>query len=357
VIYTKDGGTKWDYDYSRTATNLKDVYFTDARHGWAVGDGGVVLKYEGGLRYWADVNDDAKVNVVDIQLVASRWGYKIGDQGYGKIYDLNNQGVGDGKIDIIDIQLVANEWGWPDSQKKSSAPAEPATSLIATLVPTGVDAAGNFLFELRAEGVAGLTGFEWSFLFDPARAQFAGMELGGLLRGDGQSSFALGPQETAPGQIVLGGFSLTELKQSSGALAVIKIKAAVAEQINLHAGKLLVVDRNAETKMISLTTGVASSPAKLPEKYVLWQNYPNPFNPTTTIRYAIPVSGHVTLKVFDLLGKEIAVLVNEKKAAGEYTLQWTPADLSSGVYVYRLQVEAPSGAEEFVETKKLVLMK
>ncbi len=93
--------------------------------------------------------------------------------------------------------------------------------------------------------------------------------------------------------------------------------------------------------------GWSSTPARIS----LSQNYPNPFNPSTTIRYALPKSGFVTLKVYDLLGNEIASLVREPKSAGEYEVQWHSAGAPSGVYVYRLQVG------NFVETKKLVLVR
>jgi hypothetical protein len=85
--------------------------------------------------------------------------------------------------------------------------------------------------------------------------------------------------------------------------------------------------------------------------YKLAQNYPNPFNPATTISYTIPKSGLVSLKVFDIAGKEVATLVNEVKNAGSYNFKFNAANLSSGVYFYRLQ------AGEFVETKKMFLLK
>ncbi|NWG28357.1 MAG: T9SS type A sorting domain-containing protein [Ignavibacteriaceae bacterium] len=85
--------------------------------------------------------------------------------------------------------------------------------------------------------------------------------------------------------------------------------------------------------------------------YTLSQNYPNPFNPTTTISYAIKTAGEVTLKVYDMLGIEIASLVNEIKEAGNYSVEFNAATLPSGIYVYRLT----SG--NFVDTKKLILLK
>jgi hypothetical protein len=95
----------------------------------------------------------------------------------------------------------------------------------------------------------------------------------------------------------------------------------------------------------------------LPEQFTLEQNYPNPFNPSTTIKYSIPTSEFVTLKVFDVLGNEVATLVNEEKPAGSYEVEFSAVvtsrdlSLSSGIYFYTLQ------AGSFVQTKKLILIK
>ena len=85
--------------------------------------------------------------------------------------------------------------------------------------------------------------------------------------------------------------------------------------------------------------------------FMLAQNYPNPFNPTTNIEYQIPNREFVTLKVYDVLGNEVATLVNEEKPGGSYTIKFDGSKLSSGVYFYRLQ------AGEYSSTKKLILMK
>ncbi len=86
-------------------------------------------------------------------------------------------------------------------------------------------------------------------------------------------------------------------------------------------------------------------------KFQLAQNYPNPFNPTTTIQYAIPNAEHVTLKVYDELGREVATLVNGNKEAGSYRINFNASNLSSGVYFYRLH------AGDNILTKKLMLLK
>jgi photosystem II stability/assembly factor-like uncharacterized protein len=89
----------------------------------------------------------------------------------------------------------------------------------------------------------------------------------------------------------------------------------------------------------------------LPVKVVLEQNYPNPFNPTTTISFQLTANSFVTLKVYDVLGREVATLVNEAKLPGTYSVQWDAAGVASGVYFYKLQ------AGKFVETKKLLLLR
>lgn len=84
---------------------------------------------------------------------------------------------------------------------------------------------------------------------------------------------------------------------------------------------------------------------------MLSQNYPNPFNPSTVINYQIASPGKVSLKVYDLLGREVATLVNEEKAAGNYKATFNAMNLPSGVYFYRLQTATYSN------TKKLLLLK
>ncbi len=85
--------------------------------------------------------------------------------------------------------------------------------------------------------------------------------------------------------------------------------------------------------------------------YSLEQNYPNPFNPTTKINYSIKEKGNVELRIFDLLGSEIATLVSEEKEPGNYEVYFDASNLSSGVYLYTLK------AGSFVQTRKMLLMK
>ena len=96
-----------------------------------------------------------------------------------------------------------------------------------------------------------------------------------------------------------------------------------------------------------------------PQDYNLSQNYPNPFNPTTKIKYSIPQTLQVQIKVFDVLGNELETLMNEEKPAGAYEIIWNGKDLPSGVYFYQLRVVDPSTSSRhsFVQTKKMLLIK
>jgi len=89
----------------------------------------------------------------------------------------------------------------------------------------------------------------------------------------------------------------------------------------------------------------------LPVSYTLHQNYPNPFNPSTTIQYGIKDRSLVELVLYDVLGRQVEVLVQEEQDAGYYKIHFNAGSLASGIYFYRLQ------AGSFVETKKMVLMK
>ncbi len=108
-----------------------------------------------------------------------------------------------------------------------------------------------------------------------------------------------------------------------------------------------------DTLTVSVLTDINKAGQNLPADFRLYQNFPNPFNPATTIKYQIPKSGPVTLKIYDNLGNEVATLLNKYQSAGDYSLQYSTESrqLSSGVYFYRLT----AGSQ--VEVKKMILLK
>ena len=98
-------------------------------------------------------------------------------------------------------------------------------------------------------------------------------------------------------------------------------------------------------------TGVEDNDYTIPDNFSLSQNYPNPFNPTTTIEYELSATAYVTIKVYDILGKEVANLINEEKSAGSHVIAFNAANLPSGTYFYRLQTG------KYTDTKKMVLLR
>lgn len=104
-------------------------------------------------------------------------------------------------------------------------------------------------------------------------------------------------------------------------------------------------------RLLSETLNENGISSIIPLNCSLSQNYPNPFNPVTSIDFDIPKKGFVSLRVYDLLGREVQTLVNEEKQAGSYSVDFNSEDFSSGVYFYRLE------ADGFSNVKKMILIK
>ncbi|MDZ4712558.1 MAG: T9SS type A sorting domain-containing protein [bacterium] len=101
-----------------------------------------------------------------------------------------------------------------------------------------------------------------------------------------------------------------------------------------------------------ILTNFTNTNSEIPTEYKLDQNYPNPFNPKTIINYELGITNYVSLKVYDVLGNEIAALVNEKKSAGSYSFVFDGNNIPSGIYFYRLEVDG-----KIIDTKRMVILK
>ncbi|MDI6803525.1 MAG: T9SS type A sorting domain-containing protein [Bacteroidota bacterium] len=148
---------------------------------------------------------------------------------------------------------------------------------------------------------------------------------------------------------------------------VITISASSQSVLTLHPGSSMGVSAGADLCVNIVTgggilygngticggiiTNVPISSNEMPTVFGISQNYPNPFNPTTNFGFRIPNFGFVSLKVYDVFGKEVTTLVNEVKHPGEYSVKGDASGLASGLYFYRIQ------AGNFIETKKLLLLK
>ena len=132
-------------------------------------------------------------------------------------------------------------------------------------------------------------------------------------------------------------FAPLDVSNQSGYIDIVHNAAGSPDSISLQ-GEGIVV-------------GVSHEKDSAPKNFSISQNYPNPFNPTTTIRYDIPISMHVMLVVYDMLGRQVETLVNAVKSPGHYTVTMDASRLPSGMYFYRL------AAGSFFDSKKLIVIK
>jgi hypothetical protein len=116
--------------------------------------------------------------------------------------------------------------------------------------------------------------------------------------------------------------------------------------------------RGCWTFNVNQAVGIAGNNNDIPKEYRLMQNYPNPFNPSTSISYQLPSGGFVTLKIYDILGNQVTELVTGHQNAGVHRVEWDASGYPSGVYFYKITVNnTDGGASNFVDTKKMVLIK
>ena len=112
-------------------------------------------------------------------------------------------------------------------------------------------------------------------------------------------------------------------------------------------------DKSFIFKYLETLTGVIVFNSEVPENFKLFQNYPNPFNPSTTIKFSLPRSGEVTLKIYDITGREIKTLFNHDILnAGTFKYTYNASNLASGVYFYSLVVD-----DDLIDTKKMIFVK
>jgi hypothetical protein len=147
------------------------------------------------------------------------------------------------------------------------------------------------------------------------------------------------------GKLKVSFFGTDSIFSSSGPL--IKFKGSNVKDVVIEG----IVNNNTPIKVTAENTTEVNNQEILPSVFLLNQNYPNPFNPSTTISYQLPTDGLVTLKVYDVLGKEVTTLVNEQKQAGNHSVKFNAVNLTSGTYIYKISTGS------FVQNKKMNLMK
>jgi photosystem II stability/assembly factor-like uncharacterized protein len=401
ILRTTNGGTNWISQTSGTIEWLGDVYFSDVNNGTAVGIGGIILRTTNGGTSWTSQSSGTFTALMGVSFSNASVGTVVG--GYGTVLKTTNGGttwisqssgissflVGVTSIDENNVIAVGDSGTilkttdggttWT-SQTSGTSYVLYGVSFTDLDIGTAVGNGGTILRTIDGGAV-------WT-------SQSSGVEnaLYGVFFTDSSEGTAVGDSGIIL-RTVNGGIPVELISFTAEVFECkIELNWSSATEINNSGFEIFrfIQNENNEWNTIGFVLGHGTTtetqnyfftdndvkPGKYQYKlkqidydgtfeysqvveveipfvneFSLSQNYPNPFNPTTSLQYAISSRQFVTLKVYDLLGREVAILVNEEKPAGEYEVEFNGANLPSGIYFYQLK------AGEYIETRKMVLLR
>jgi photosystem II stability/assembly factor-like uncharacterized protein len=318
---TTDGGTNWTYEYiGYDFAPLSSVQFIDENIGCVVGHSGECLKTTNGGINWTMQTTKTYSWLQSVHFIDQNTGWAVGEVGIiikttngGTSWDIQTSGIG---LILNSVYFIDENTGWAvgeggiilkTTDGGDGMPVE-LNSFSASLIKDEVILNWSTATEINNYG------------FEIERNVKSGFENIGFVDGHGNSN---SPKN----------YSFTDNNPGYGKIQY----------------RLKQIDNDGKFEY----SNIIDVNIDLPLSFELSQNYPNPFNPITKIGFQIPggTSGLVSLKVYDILGREVATLINEEPPAGIYEVEFNAESLSSGIYFYRLQTG------NFVDTKKFTLMK
>ena len=364
IFKTTDGADTWT-EQTSGVSGLNSVYFTDASTGYAVGPNGVIIKTTNGGENWTMQTSGTDRELYQVQFVDGNTGY-VGKAATASdpesILKTTNGGTDWTKLPtgtttaFYSIYFTSASTGYGGGQVPVGANAYLLKTTDTGVTWTNQNSnTGGLLLSLFFPSAD--TGFACGGFSSAVRTTNGGVDwvtMSPAVSGTYNSLFFTSADTGyIAGQSGTGNLPLI-MKTTDGGGSWI-------EQPLTQVGRLqsvFFVDANTGFAcgtvglMLKTTTSTGIVEHSIqPQKYSLHQNHPNPFNPTTNIRFQITDYGFVSLKVYDVLGREVAILVNAEEAPGTYQVVWDGSAQASGVYLYRLQ------ARGFSQTKKLVLMR
>jgi photosystem II stability/assembly factor-like uncharacterized protein len=329
VLRTDDGGASWTRQLISPPTALNSVFFLNATTGWITGDNGRIFKSINGGTTWTEQTSGTTQQLNDIAFANADSGWVAGNAGTIR-FTTNGGSAWASQIsattqDLNAIQFHGSHHGYAIGVNNTIleyAAVHPLAVQLASF--TGTVIHGNSVqLDWKTLSETNNLGFEIQRR-SQNETEFASLQ-GVFIPGHGTT---VEPQD----------YRYVDNPGPHGTFYY-RLKQIDLDQTSHYSDPILV----------SLLTDVAEK--GIPATMALSQNYPNPFNPGTRIDYQLPATGHVLLKVYDLLGKEVATLVNEVQEAGYRTVQFDASQLTSGLYFYRLT------AGQFTAMKKMVLLK
>jgi photosystem II stability/assembly factor-like uncharacterized protein len=315
ILSTTNGGEEWNAQNSSTSNNLQSIYFVDTLTGWIVGRSGTILKTLNGGSDWEPQTSGTTSWLYSVYFTDGNNGWAVGSN--GTILNSTNGGeTWESQISgttnyLLSVHFYDSNTGWAVGSK-------------GTILKT-TDGGKNWKI------INGGT-MEWlrsAYFRDSLTGWAVGTNGVLIVTVDGGTTWSKGR-------------SFTTKTLSSIYFADDITGWAVGES-----GTIL------SLTMSNLATAIDNDFVKssLPRKLVLYQNYPNPFNPRTIINYELPKTNDVILSIYNLLGQNVAILVNEQQIAGHHQIEWDASGYASGVYYYRIE------AGEFQDVKKMILFR
>jgi photosystem II stability/assembly factor-like uncharacterized protein len=314
ILKTTNGGTNWSTQFSGTNRPLFGLFFIDENNGWIGTDSGRIIKTTNGGIDWT-IHKFNSLNVITSTYFFNKdTGWITDEKGIWKTTDggmsWSNKFIANG---VSQLLFTTPSCGWA---KRDYGP-DPYVSIIYKTTDGGENWASKY-------SQAGASILYAMTAIDTTHVWLTGYYTEFHKTSDGGEHWG---------------------KHSLGVPGTLRSIFFINKNIGWAAGS------NGIYKTIDGGSVTSVKLEELPTEYALYQNYPNPFNPVTTINYQIPVSGMVRLKVYNVLGKEVRILVNEEKSAGSHSIEFNASNLSSGIYIYELR------SNEFTSMKKLILIK
>ncbi|MCX6162341.1 MAG: YCF48-related protein [Ignavibacteriae bacterium] len=354
IFKTTSGGDCWFLQTSLTPKNLNTVFFRNTLTGWAAGDSGVFLRTNNGGASWNNISLNAETKINSMYFISIDSGWIAGNN--GKLYRTFNSGQNWIEINpelssnINCVIFVNSSTGWIcGNNGKIYKTSDGGTGWTLQTINT-TNKLNSIAFVSDLTGwVAGQGGIVYKTTDGGTNWFIQNSRVTDNLN----SVFFTSPDR---GWLASENGKLIATKSSGNDWRVQttfnqkNIKSISFTNINNGwiCGSSGSVYYSPNGSIITL---IGQNTELIPDNYSLSQNYPNPFNPVTRIRYALPRSGSVRLAVYDVMGREVDMLVNERQTTGSYEAVWDGTRFASGVYFYRLT------AEGYGETKPMLLIK
>ena len=358
ILKTSNGGTNWSLH--KANCNFSTGYFLNSQTGYSLAHDSLVKTTNAGINWSFAGNGVFPNGLGSIYFFDESTGF-VGD-GLGKIFRTTNGGANwtmqtlnttTEYNSISSIQFLDSQTGYLfNSHSQTCGLCPPTYTTVFRTANGGINwsslsslpnvyftrmkfISSSLAFAVASDGVYKYTGTWGKILNLPKSTSALDFVAPSTLTVEGYRSTDLGLNWTAQEQQCEGIHDIAFVNQNTG--FIVGYNGAILKTTN---GGVTI-------------SGVINLSSNIPDKFSLHQNYPNPFNPSTRINYELRNSNYVSLKVFDLLGKEVAMILNEKQNAGSYAVDFNSSEfnLTSGIYFYTLN------AGEFTETRKMVLIK